>query len=1342
MGQFTKKLVSTVVTLSTVLSSVGVGAFAIPSVASAATLMNGDLIKASGPAVYYYFNSKRYVFPNETTYKSWFSDFSGVRTISDAELSSVMIGGNITVRAGTKLVKITTDPKVYAVTAGGVLHWVESESVATALYGSAWATRVVDVPDAFFVNYSIGSSVATAVHPDGALISYAGSSDRFVVAGAQRRRITDAGFSANMFQSGNVIQTAIAYPAGADVTARESALSDAVVSSGTTLPPAAAGSVVVSLASDTPAAMVLPKNANNVVFTKVNLMANSGAVRVTGLKFHRVGVGSSSDFSNVYLYKADGTRLTSGRTVSSATGMVEFNGLTLDIASGSSVGIYISVDLSSPTTTGGQHYFELADAASVVMSGTGTIAGSFPVRGNAMTIGTASVARVDVIDGSEPANPRVGAADAELANFRLVANGSNDVEVRRVTLYQAGNISNSDLSNLKLFQGTTELASASSVSADGKIILNFATPFLIPNGQSRTFNLRGAVAGRSGRTIRIYAEYNSDILVVDRVYGIGAHVCTDSVTVGSDACAGTYDGASTTTTNASYSETEGGQFTIAYNGPATANVGKGQNDATFYKFAITSGSNDVEIRKFNFAVTSTGSGIYNATTGVEFLRDIKIKDADTGEIVAGPVSCSVSCLAGYKAFSTSVSVTLRAGQTRNFVITADTSNSIDAGSTYKFALGGASSDAIFASTDLRVLSSGEFLTTGIAPNTTVTGNTMTVLAAALNVTLAGTPSAGTFVKNQADIAAVGFTLSAGSQSAVRVTSFKVTGTGDTTGAFLKANLNNVVNTCGLFDGGTLIGSRMSPGDTSGEMSFSGLSLLIARGSSKNLEVRCTSDSSVTQTAGDKFAIGIVTASDISAQDEDGNTVTPNTLVSTITANATDSVTPTVSQTIKSSGTLTVASSNQRPATILVADGETWNVMSRYRADAQYENIEIDHLAVTSTGPSANFTSGAVAGSEIQGGVAVVQSSDANCTTYSVRGSASLPSGLDQPVEVDLSANKIVVPKGSATYICLLGRLADTETSSTVSANSAPRSGNVVALGIAAGTLTVGGAASTIFTSGLFASNLDVRGTGVASGERVYQTASAAITGNSFVVRKAKPVITQQFTGLSNTLSVGQKTLYRAQIGSEGGEVSVKQLTFKISVATTSNMTLANFRLKKGGSGSESDMNLADIDIRDAYGTNLETGTVNVYASTATATMMVLVRFTTEETVSGSGTVYSLSATVAGLGSTTGDSIVTSLAQRTYSGTVAANTITGYLATSTGQITVEGEDAGTLGIETTSSVSNTLTGDVAYAMLWSDKSEQPHTSNIYNDGSGTNGYSRDWTNEYLVDTISGSMVMSK
>ena len=46
-------------------------------------------------------DGKRYVFPNEATYRSWYSDFSTVQTITDKEPAQITIGGNVTYRLNT-----------------------------------------------------------------------------------------------------------------------------------------------------------------------------------------------------------------------------------------------------------------------------------------------------------------------------------------------------------------------------------------------------------------------------------------------------------------------------------------------------------------------------------------------------------------------------------------------------------------------------------------------------------------------------------------------------------------------------------------------------------------------------------------------------------------------------------------------------------------------------------------------------------------------------------------------------------------------------------------------------------------------------------------------------------------------------------------------------------------------------------------------------------------------------------------------------------------------------------------------------------------------------------------
>lgn len=124
----------------------------------------GALVKSNSNASIYYVgqDQKRYAFPTEAVFKSWFDDFSNVQTISDQTLASYPLIKNVTYRPGTRLVKITTDPKVYAVARGSILRWVQTEAVARALYGDMWATQVDDVADAFFANYQVGNPITIA----------------------------------------------------------------------------------------------------------------------------------------------------------------------------------------------------------------------------------------------------------------------------------------------------------------------------------------------------------------------------------------------------------------------------------------------------------------------------------------------------------------------------------------------------------------------------------------------------------------------------------------------------------------------------------------------------------------------------------------------------------------------------------------------------------------------------------------------------------------------------------------------------------------------------------------------------------------------------------------------------------------------------------------------------------------------------------------------------------------------------------------------------------------------------------------------------------------------------
>lgn len=132
--------------------------------ASTLTPVPGDLFRSETFETVYYMGADgfRYVFPNEKTFFTWYQDFAAVRWTSDDVVSAIQIGGNVTYKPGAKMVKINTDPKTYVVTEGGVLHWVESETIAAAVYGATWNTFIDDLPDAFFTNYTLGTALNDA----------------------------------------------------------------------------------------------------------------------------------------------------------------------------------------------------------------------------------------------------------------------------------------------------------------------------------------------------------------------------------------------------------------------------------------------------------------------------------------------------------------------------------------------------------------------------------------------------------------------------------------------------------------------------------------------------------------------------------------------------------------------------------------------------------------------------------------------------------------------------------------------------------------------------------------------------------------------------------------------------------------------------------------------------------------------------------------------------------------------------------------------------------------------------------------------------------------------------
>lgn len=121
---------------------------------------HSKLIQAENKWIFYIAkDGKRYVFPNQGTFKSWFGDYTLIRQISNDELYKIPLGGNVFYRPGSKILQTPSDPKYYFVNLNGVLSPFNSESTIKEVYGADWKSQVEEIENYYFTNYRIGTEI-------------------------------------------------------------------------------------------------------------------------------------------------------------------------------------------------------------------------------------------------------------------------------------------------------------------------------------------------------------------------------------------------------------------------------------------------------------------------------------------------------------------------------------------------------------------------------------------------------------------------------------------------------------------------------------------------------------------------------------------------------------------------------------------------------------------------------------------------------------------------------------------------------------------------------------------------------------------------------------------------------------------------------------------------------------------------------------------------------------------------------------------------------------------------------------------------------------------------------
>ena len=681
------------------------------------------------------------------------------------------------------------------------------------------------------------------------------------------------------------------------------------------------GDLTVSLASDTPASASLPQGATGVAFTKFALRAHGGDARVDEFTVKRVDMGDPADFASIYLYEG-GKRLTGGRTVSSSTHEATFVNLGFTIPSGSTRYLTVVADINDGIDSGGLHAFQLTSGAGVKTSGGGTVGGSFPVRGNSMAISTVSVGEV-TIDGLTVAdNPSVGDTSAELARFELIVSSTEDIGVNRVSLYQGGNLSPSNIGNAVLMQGGDEVAAGA--WQGNLLVFEFTESFEMERGTARIFNVEADIlGGRPGDTVELYLDYDSDLHAVGRQYGYGVKVVNQ------------FDTGDLLTL-------EGGQVTLSFVGPTTGDVTSGSRNVTLLEFNMTSAVN-AEVRR-----TDVNIAVGAVEVGAGEVTDVRL--VCDGATVAGPLDMPATIVGNTAAMQLTDNWYLAAGKTYNCKVMVDLFRDVSEGVELTATLGDFSGQ-------IRDLESNQNIT-DIVPAAGLVGNTQTVTDAGLEVSLAGSPATGKVVKGST-VDAAGFVLTAEDASDVKVTSLRLTGYVDddysstfTKGAQDGLLVRDLVTQVQLFDShGNAVSSARSF-DTAGNATFSGLNFTVTKGTSRTIIARATvSNSAPFGTTDNAFAIALPVGN-MTAQDANGSSM--NVTGGYVNEGPDHDVYKYIED--EGAGTLTGALSAENPSATVVLAGTTPEVL-RARFSATDEAFKITKLRVARMGGAlADYTS--------------------------------------------------------------------------------------------------------------------------------------------------------------------------------------------------------------------------------------------------------------------------------------------------------------------------------------------------------------------------------------------------
>ena len=1180
MEKLRKSLIVGVMSVTVLSMSMLMVPFQVGAVAVA-----GNLIKMDGLSSVYYLaaDGKRYVFPNETTYFSWYSDFSGVVTIPQSELESYPLGANVTMRPGTKLVKITTDPKVYAVEPNGSLLWVPDETTAVTLWGADWAGRVVDVPDAFFTNYTISANeVSATAYTAGSLIKWTADPAVYWIDadGSARKFADEAAFLANRFRWGDIITApeGVAMPtAGADVTGEIATVTDTSSGAGGT---AGAGTgLTVSIASDTPEAGNIPAGSPN-DFLKLNFIASAdGSVSINSVKLTAYDLGTATNIDSVTFYD-NGVKQGNAKNMNSDREAIFNFAAPIEIAAGVTKSLLVKATIAAGAA--GNFALGIASASDVVTNGA-VVSGSFPITGNTKAI----VTGVDIGEVTMSSVTTDATATADFGEDNVLLAAFSIAAANEPIIWESASFRNAGTNNATIVSNMTLLIDGDEAATSNGLVDKYASfgldNYLIAKNDTVSVEVYGDIGiANVANTINLYVKDATDLAFTgqDFGYGILPTIDTDLDAAG--------EGILVTLA--------AGDFTIDMDKSATPSkdVRGGDTDVVLATIKMTSNGESATTDGIQDA---GGDEFIVSGTGLQLdeISNVEMKDVDTGVIY---------------------DITWATSSANTFALTLDEEISFVKGVTKTFELrcdieGPNDTDPVEENDTLRItLESGALALTGDESDASITNITPSSVTSAIatvkSASLTWTTTSLTdkkVVPGAEDVVVYRAGLEVGESSKVKLQTVRIdviADDGDLTGSFIDTNVSKLDLYIVDSSGDKLLKSR-SNAITEGTatdpednyISFTSLNAAnreIAAGADVTLELRADFTSSFATTS--TFSLGIDNdAGRVVVKDKDNNEVAENVVVNTGSRDVE----------LASAGTLKVElnidDTKANSTTYLLAGAET--TKDRYLGELVFttanEPIKVKTLVLGQVGSATDDDISLVKLYDKDGTEVASQapSSDghANFSTFNYTFSADQATSLFIGVKAK-SINEEGDPAGTATFnrdiTFTLASAANLVTDLSLSANEA-----ITAIGVDSGEdVTCDEAAGATVAAGEYASWGDA------------STTDATITGsvlNSVVNNMSDGTLT---AGLNKIIGkykfVFDNGANRATTTNE--ELKAELVTLVLTIATSTNITATGVQAyMEGDSGNKTAIvpvhpttDQATIDLTDFNGTTeLVDGTITL-----------------------------------------------------------------------------------------------------------------------------------------------------